>query len=131
MGSNAAATTYWQNALVHVQAHYCHSSLGSKIKISTLSVNHISGTKLTASVASAQAMESSNSARLQGADLMVYMVKFMFSKKATKMDKIFTVDLTLRSKCQIGGEDFVNFRGLLFKKTRTLKNNFENLFVKI
>ena len=75
VGSNAAATTYWQNALVHVQAHYCHSSLGSKIKISTLSVNHISGTKLTASVASAQAMESSNSARLQGADLMVYMVK--------------------------------------------------------
>merc|ERR1711971_724811 len=73
VGSNAAATTYWQNALVHVQAHYCHSSLGSKIKISTLSVNHISGTKITASVASAQAMESSNSARLQGADVMVYM----------------------------------------------------------
>jgi hypothetical protein len=75
VGSNAAANTYWQNALVHVQAHYCHSSLGSKIKISTLSVNHLSGTKLTASVASAQALESSNSARLQGADLMVYMVK--------------------------------------------------------
>ena len=33
------------------------------------------------------------------------MLKFMFSKKATKSDKIFTVDLTLRSKCQIDGED--------------------------
>ena len=42
-------------------------------------------------------------------------VKFMFSKKATKIDEIFTVDLTLCSKCQIDGEDFVNFRGLLRK----------------
>ena len=39
----------------------------------------------------------------------------MFSKKATKIDEIFTVDLTLCSKCQIDGEDFVNFRGLLRK----------------
>ena len=42
-------------------------------------------------------------------------VKFLFSKKATKIDKIFTVDLTLFSKCQIDGEDFVNFFGLLRK----------------
>ena len=39
----------------------------------------------------------------------------MFSKKATKIDEIFTVDLTLCSKCQIYGEDFVNFCGLLRK----------------
>ena len=38
----------------------------------------------------------------------------MFSKKATKIDKIFTMDLTL-SKRQIDGEDFVNFCGLLRK----------------
>ena len=37
----------------------------------------------------------------------------MFSKKATKIDEIFTVDLTRCSKCQIYGEGFVNFRGLL------------------
>ena len=42
-------------------------------------------------------------------------LKFKFSKKATKFDKIFSVDLTLCSKCQINGEDFVNFCGL-FKK---------------
>ena len=36
----------------------------------------------------------------------------MFSKKATKVDEIFTVDLTLTA-CQIGGEDFLNFCGLL------------------
>ena len=40
-------------------------------------------------------------------------LKFMFSKKATKIDEIFTLDLTLCSKCQIYGDDFVNFCGLL------------------
>ena len=39
----------------------------------------------------------------------------MFSKKATKIEEIFTVSLTLCSKCQIHGEDFVNFCGLLRK----------------
>ena len=42
-------------------------------------------------------------------------VKFMFSKKATKFEKIFTLDLMLCSKCQIDGEDFVNYCGLLGK----------------
>ena len=42
-------------------------------------------------------------------------LKFMFFKKATKFDEIFTVDLTLCSKCQIDGEDFVNFCGFLRK----------------
>ena len=40
-------------------------------------------------------------------------LKFIFSKKATKFDEIFTIDLTLYSKCQIDGEDFVNFCGFL------------------
>ena len=31
-------------------------------------------------------------------------LKFVFSKKATKIDKIFTVDMTLCSKCQINGQ---------------------------
>ena len=43
------------------------------------------------------------------------MVKFMFSKKATKIDEFFTLDLTLCSKRQIDGEDFFNFLGLLRK----------------
>ena len=42
-------------------------------------------------------------------------LKFVFSKKATKIDEIFTVDLTVCSKCQIDGEDFVKFCGLLRK----------------
>ena len=39
----------------------------------------------------------------------------MFSKKATKFDEIFTVNLILCGKCQIDGEDFFNFFGLLRK----------------
>ena len=43
-------------------------------------------------------------------------VKFVFSKKSTKIYEFFTVDLTVRSKCQIDGEDFVKFCGLLKKQ---------------
>ena len=43
-------------------------------------------------------------------------VKFMFVKKATKIDEIFIVDLTATTYCQIDSEDFVNFCGLLRKR---------------
>ena len=43
----------------------------------------------------------------------VVFVKFMFSKNDTKIDEIFTVNLTLTTYCQINGEDYVNFSGLL------------------
>ena len=43
-------------------------------------------------------------------------VKFMLSKKATKTDEIFTVDLTIPTYCQIDCEDFINFCGLLRKR---------------
>ena len=46
----------------------------------------------------------------------VFLLNFMFSKKATKIDEIFTVDLTVTTYCQIDGEDFVNFCGLLRKR---------------
>ena len=42
-------------------------------------------------------------------------IKFVFYKKATNNDKIFTVNLTLCSKCQIYSEDLVNFCGLIRK----------------
>ena len=54
----------------------------------------------------------------------------MFSKKATKTDEIFTVDLTLCSKCQIDGEDFVKFYGLLRKhKLYVIHNNNNNVLL--
>ena len=42
-------------------------------------------------------------------------VKLVFSKKATKIEEIFTLDLTVTTFCQIDSEDFVNFCGLLRK----------------
>ena len=47
--------------------------------------------------------------------IILYVLKFVFSKKATKIDEIFIFDLTVCSKCQIDVEDFINFRGLLRK----------------
>ena len=44
------------------------------------------------------------------------LVKLMFSKKATKIDEIFAIDLTLTTcKCQIDGPDSIIFCGLLRK----------------
>ena len=40
-------------------------------------------------------------------------LKFMFSKKATKIDEIFTVNLTFTTERRIDGEDFIIFCGLL------------------
>ena len=40
----------------------------------------------------------------------------MFSEKATKIEEIFIVDLTVTTYCQIDGEEFVNFCGLLRKR---------------
>ena len=48
-------------------------------------------------------------------DSIYFLVKFRYSEKATKFDKIFAIDLTLCIKCQIDGEDFVNFCGILRK----------------
>ena len=47
--------------------------------------------------------------------LLRRVLKYMFSKKATKNYKIFTIDLTLLSKRQFDGEDFAIFCGLLRK----------------
>ena len=50
----------------------------------------------------------------------------MFSKKATKIHKIFTVNLTVTTYCQTDDEDFVNFCGLLRKRELyKINSNFE------
>ena len=58
-------------------------------------------------------------------------VKVMFSKKAKKIDKIFTVDLMVTTYCQIDGEDFVNLFGLLWKRELYQKNTKKTPFSKI
>ena len=49
----------------------------------------------------------------------------MFSKKANKIDKIFTVVLTSTTYCQIESEDFIDFCGLLRKHELYLVKNVE------
>ena len=66
----------------------------------TLSVNYGAGGQMTSSTSGG---------------LSPGILKFTFSEKATKIDKIFTVNLTVCSNCQIDGEDFLNFCGLLRK----------------
>ena len=45
--------------------------------------------------------------------VFLILLKFTFSEKATKIDKIFTVNLTVCSNCQMDGEDFVIFFAFL------------------
>ena len=52
----------------------------------------------------------------------------MFSKKATKIDEIFTMDLTVCSKCQIDSEDFVNFRGFNMNFNPVIGLNMRNVW---
>ena len=76
-----------------------------------LPTNHLEGLRYDVSIACSAS----------DVDQVCYVVKFMFSKKATKIDKIFTADLTSCSKCQIVSEDFVKFCGLLRKLELYLK----------
>ena len=46
----------------------------------------------------------------------------MFSKNATKIGKIFNLDLTVTTYCKIDGEAFLNFCGLLRKRKLYEKN---------
>ena len=48
-------------------------------------------------------------------DISAWHIKFVFSKKDTEIDEIFTDNLTLTTYCQIYGEDFFNFFSLLRK----------------
>ena len=53
-----------------------------------------------------------------------HLLKFMFSnKQATKIDKTFTVVMTVTTYCQIDGENFVKFCGLLRKHKLYLMGN--------
>ena len=60
-----------------------------------------------------QSLSCSSEVKLYFMYILRLILKFMFSKKATKMDEIFTVDLTVTTYCQIDGEDFFCFCGLL------------------
>jgi len=76
-GTDAKAEAYWKKAATHLQAWFCHSSLGTKIKLTTLSMKHYKGLKLTAAETDDIRMVNTTIKDLNGADLMVY---FAFDK---------------------------------------------------
>ena len=74
VGNTAAAEAYIKSAMTHVQAHYCHPSLGTKIAIQTLGkIKHYAGHNLESSGAHLREMWNTTLAELQGAHMMVYL----------------------------------------------------------
>ena len=74
LGSASAVEAYWNAAAPHLQARYCHSSLGTKIRVERIgNFKHYAGKTITASGASLQAMFDDTVADLGDADLIAYM----------------------------------------------------------
>ena len=73
-GTAAAAESYIKSALPHVQASYCHKSLGTKISIQRIGdIKHYSGRSLQATGAKLREMWDTTLSDLGTADLMMYM----------------------------------------------------------
>jgi len=73
-GSASAVEAYWNAAAPHLQARYCHSTLGTKIRVERVgNFKHYSGKTLTASGANLQMMFSDTANDVGDADLIVYM----------------------------------------------------------
>ena len=74
VGGDAQAKAYIEASLPHVQASYCHASLGSKLVIQRIGdIKYYQGRSLQATGAKLQEMWDTTAAELQGADLMMYM----------------------------------------------------------
>ena len=73
LGSASEVEAYWNAAAPHLQARFCHNSLGTKIKIERIGYfKHYAGKTITADDG-LKAMRDDTEADLGSADLMVYM----------------------------------------------------------
>lgn len=73
-GSAGDAEAYIESSLPHVQASFCHESLGTKIVIQRIGdIKHYSGKSLQATGAKLSEMFDDTAKDLNGADLMMYM----------------------------------------------------------
>jgi hypothetical protein len=74
LGSASAVEAYWNAAAPHLQARYCHSTLGTQIRIERVgNFKHYAGKSLTASGASLQLMFDDTANDMGNADLIAYM----------------------------------------------------------
>ena len=73
LGSKAKVQAYWNDAVPHLQVRFCHSTLGTKIKIERIGkFKRYSGT-LIATGENLKAMQNTTAKIIGSADLMVYM----------------------------------------------------------
>ena len=70
MGSDAAVKQYFNNALPHLQANYCHASFPSKIKIERIGKFIFANGQITASDKSIFDLRYFNIEHLGNADLI-------------------------------------------------------------
>ena len=74
LGTSDAVEAYWNAALPHLQAHFCHSTLGTKIKIERVGgFKHYEGKKLLATFGHLNEMMEPTAEDIGTADLMAYM----------------------------------------------------------
>ena len=73
LGTADAVEAYWNAAQPHLQAHFCHSTLGTKINIETMGFKHYEGKRLTATIPNLNDMMGPTREDLGTADLIVYM----------------------------------------------------------
>ena len=74
LGGASAIEAYWNAAAPHLQARYCHSTLGTKIKVERIgNFKHYAGKTITASSTGLQTMFDDTVADLGSADLIAYM----------------------------------------------------------
>ena len=72
-GQHLKVEDYWNAALPHLQAHYCHSTLGTKIKIETIGFKYYEDRDFTATPKNMRIMKGPTAEDIGTADLMVYM----------------------------------------------------------
>ena len=74
LGSASAIEAYWNAAAPHLQARYCHSTLGTKIKVERVgNFKHYAGKTLTATNANIRSMFDDTANDIGDADLITYM----------------------------------------------------------
>ena len=73
LGSESAVIDYWNAAMPHIQARYCHASLGTQIKFERIGDFKYLDQKIVASGDSLNAINSNAVQNIGSADLVVYM----------------------------------------------------------
>ena len=74
LGSASAVEAYWNAAAPHLQARYCHFTLGTKIKIERIgNFKHYAGKTLTATKANLISLFDDTAHDIGDADLITYM----------------------------------------------------------